>query len=131
MVNANVNANANRPANSNINASGVKTIDSSFSIKADNGKYTVTGVVPDEATRKQIVDALTAQYGAANVDFAGLRVDASARPFAAGWWDNFAKMLPNLKDWKNGTLSFAGNAITAASGLPQSALDQIKSLFTG
>lgn len=129
--NVNANANANRAVNSNLNAAAVKTTDSSFSIRADNGKYTVTGVVPDEATKKQIVDALTAQYGAGNVDFAGLRVDANAKPFAAGWWDNFAKMLPNLKDWKTGTLAFAGNAITTASGLPQAALDQIKSLFAG
>jgi uncharacterized protein YidB (DUF937 family)/outer membrane protein OmpA-like peptidoglycan-associated protein len=131
VTNANVNANANRAANSNLNANAARTIDSSFSIKADNGKYTVTGVVPDEATKKQIVDALTAQYGAGNVDFTGLRVDASAKPFAARWWDNFAKMLPNLKEWKTGTLAVAGNAVTTASGLPQAALDQIKSLFAG
>jgi OmpA-OmpF porin, OOP family len=127
--NINANANSNRPTNANANANTVaKTSDASFSLKATDGKYTATGVVPDEATRRQIVDALTAQYGAGNVNFDGLRIDASARPFAAGWWDNFSKLLPNLKDWKTGELSFVGNSITAA-GLSQAAIDQIKSLF--
>ncbi len=128
-TNSNANANANRTAvNANANAA---TVESSFSIKAEDGKYTVTGVVPDEATKKKIVDALTAQYGAANMNFDGLKVDAKAKPFADGWWDNFAKVLPNLKDWKTGSLAFAGNAITEAAGLPAAALDQLRSLFTG
>ena len=126
----NVNTNKANTVTTNSNST-TKMVDSSFSIKADNGKYTVSGVVPDEATKKQIMDALTAQYGAGSVDFAGLRVDASVKPFAAGWWDNLSKMLPNLKDWKTGELGFAGNAITAATGLPQAALDQLKNLFSG
>ncbi len=132
-VTTNVNSNSN--SNSNANASkavtGAKQVDSSFSIKADNGKYTITGTVPDEATKKQIMDAMTAQYGAGNVNFDGLKVDANAKPFAAGWWDSFAKLLPNLKDWKTGSITFAGNAITEAAGLPAAATAQIKSLFSG
>lgn len=128
-------SNANRNANGNVNRSAVNTsakaVDSSFKIDAKDGKYTVSGVVPDQATFDKIKAALIAQYGEANVDFTGLKVDANAKPFAAGWWDNFAKMLPNLKDWKTGAIAFAGNAITEASGLPAVALDQIKSLFAG
>jgi uncharacterized protein YidB (DUF937 family)/outer membrane protein OmpA-like peptidoglycan-associated protein len=128
-TNSNANANANRGAvNANANTAALQ---SSFAIKADNGKYTVTGVVPDEATKKKIVDSLTAQFGADNVNFDGLKVDAKAEPFADGWWDNFAKMLPNLKDWKTGSLAFAGNAITEAAGLPAAAMDQLRSLFSG
>ena len=127
-TNSNVNANGNKAVVTNGNSTA-KAVDSSFSIKADNGKYVVTGVVPDEATKKQIMDALTAQYGAGNVDFAGLKVDAAAKPFGAGWWDNFSKMLPNMKDWKTGELSFVGSAITVANGLPAAALAQLKSLF--
>ncbi len=125
--NTNTNANANK-SNANV-TTDVKTVDSSFTLKAENGKYIVSGVVKDEATKKQIMDALTAQYGAGNVDFAGLKVDANAKPFGTGWWDNFSKMLPSLKDWKTGELSFVGSAITSAVGLPQAAMDQIKSLF--
>lgn len=132
-VNSSVNkANTNAAANTVSNAnSAAKTVDSSFKIEAKDGKYIVSGVVPDQATADKIKAALTAQYGAGNVDFAGLKVDANAKPFAADWWTNFEKMLPNLKDWKTGTLAFAGNAITAASGLPQAASDQLKSLFSG
>ena len=114
------------PANTN---QAFKTVDSSFSVKADNGKYVVSGVVENEATKKQIMDAMTAQYGAGNVDFAGLKVDAAAKPFGANWWENFSKMLPSLKDWKTGELSFVGNAVTVANGLPATAVDQLKSLF--
>ncbi|MGI8786509.1 MAG: OmpA family protein [Pyrinomonadaceae bacterium] len=123
------NANTNKASlNSNVNASA-KTVNSSFDLKADNGKYVASGVVPDEATKKQIADALTAQYGAGNVDFSGLKVEANAKPFNANWWTNFAALLPNLKDWKTGELSFVGNAITVANGLPQAAIDRLKTLF--
>ncbi len=119
----------------NVNRSAVnktaKTIDSSFRIDAIDGKYSVSGVVPDQATFDRIKAAFVAQYGEANVDFAGLKVDAAAKPLAASWWDNFAKMLPSLKDWRTGTLAFAGNAVTTVSGLPQAAIDQLKSLFAG
>jgi uncharacterized protein YidB (DUF937 family)/outer membrane protein OmpA-like peptidoglycan-associated protein len=122
------NTNANK---SNANTTSAKAVESSFSITAKDGKYTVTGVVPDQKTLDDIKAKLDAQFGAGNVDYTGLKVDATAKPFAAGWWDNFQKLLPNLKDWKNGTLAFAGSAITAASGLPQAAMDQLKSLFSG
>lgn len=122
------NTSANAPSNTNSTA---KTVDSSFKIEAKDGKYTVSGVVPDQVTLDKIKAALTAQYGAGNVDFSGLKVDANAKPFAADWWTNFEKMLPNLKDWKTGSLAFAESAITAASGLPAAAMDQLKSLFSG
>ena len=129
-VNANKSAANTNTANTNTN-SAIKTVDSSFRIEARDGKYTVSGVVPDQATLDKIKAALTAQYGAGNVDFAGLKVDASAKPFASDWWTNFEKMLPNLKDWKSGSLAFAGNAITDANGLPAAALAQINTLFSG
>ncbi len=125
----NANSTANK-TNSNANPTA-KTVDSSFKIEAKDGKYTVSGVVPDQKTLDEIKAKLDAQFGAGNVDYAGLKVDANAKPFAAGWWDNFQKLLPGLKDWKTGTLAFAGNAITTAVGLPTAALEQIKSLFSG
>ena len=130
VTNANLNANVNK-VNTNTNIAAVKTVDSSFSLKADNGKYVISGVVPDEATKKQMMDALTTQYGAGNVNFDGLKVDVNAKSFGANWRDNFNKLLPNLKDWKTGELSFVGNAITVASGLPNAAIEQIKLLFSG
>ncbi len=123
---------ATNASKSNSNAMPTaKSVESSFSITAKDGKYAATGVVADQKTFDEIKAKLESQFGAGNVDLTGLRVDASAKPFAIGWWDNFQKLLPNLKDWKNGTLSFAGNAITVATGLPAAALDQLKSLFTG
>lgn len=123
--------NANKAATNANTASTAKTVDSSFKLEAKDGNYIASGVVPDQATLDKIKAALTAQFGEGKVDFSGLKVDANAKPFAAGWWDNFAKVLPSLKDWKNGSISFLGNAIETATGLPQAAIDQIKSLFTG
>jgi outer membrane protein OmpA-like peptidoglycan-associated protein/uncharacterized protein YidB (DUF937 family) len=120
-------ANANKAAN----ADAAKVVESSFKIVAKDGKYVVTGVVQDQKTLDEIKAKLDAQFGAGNVDYSGMKVDATAKPFGAGWWDNFGKMLPNLKDWKNGSLAFAGSAITEAIGLPAAALDQLKSLFSG
>lgn len=133
---ATTNANASK-ANTNLNAntgsvnSAENTSDSSFKIEAKDSKYSVSGVVPDQATLDKIKASLTAQFGAGNVDFSGLKIDAKARPFAANWWTNFEQMLPNFKGWTNGTLSFVGNSIETASGLPAAALEQLKSLFGG
>lgn len=123
--------NANKAATNANTASTVKTVDSSFKLEAKDGKYIASGIVPDQATLDKIKAALTAQFGEGNIDFSGLKIDANAKPFATGWWDNFAKLLPSLKDWKTGSISFLGNAIETATGLPQAAIDQIKSLFTG
>ncbi len=128
-TNVNTNVNANK-GNTAIN-SAAKAVESSFNITAKDGKYTVTGVVPDQKTLDDMKAKLDAQFGAGNVDYTGLKVDANAKPFAAGWWDNFQKLLPSLKDWKTGSLAFAGSAITMASGLPQAAMDQLKTLFSG
>lgn len=126
---ANVTANANSNSMTTTTNTSAKVVDSSFRLEAKDGQYIVTGVVKDEATKKQIMDALNAEFGAGNVNFDGLKVDANAKDFGPGWWTNFSKMLPSLKDWKNGVLGFTGAAITEAGGLPQAALDQLKSLF--
>ncbi|MGI9034866.1 MAG: OmpA family protein [Pyrinomonadaceae bacterium] len=127
VTNANSNSNFNKTvANAN---TPVKIVDSSFKIEAKDGKYIVTGVVPDQKTLDDIKARLDAQFGAGNVDYTGLRVDANAKPFGANWQDNFVKILPNLKGWKTGTLAFVGSAITEAVGLPQAAINQLKTLF--
>jgi uncharacterized protein YidB (DUF937 family)/outer membrane protein OmpA-like peptidoglycan-associated protein len=124
----NVNTNVNKAVNANTNVVA-KVVESSFKLEAKDGKYFASGVVSDQKTFDDIKAKLDAQFGAGNVDYSGLKVDTNAKPFVAGWWDNFQKILPNLKDWKNGTLAFAGAAITTATGLPGAVIDQIKSLF--
>lgn len=131
-VNQRVNANANI-VNNNFNIqkpaeSSAPTIEPGFSIKAENGKYLVSGIVGDEATKKQIMEVMSAQFGADNVDFTNLKVDANAKNFAAGWWENVGKLLPDLKNWKTGELNFNGNTISA-SNLPQNAVNTLKTLF--
>lgn len=129
VTDTNANTNSETNVNSESNKETTGAVDSSFKIEAKDGKYTITGVVKDEATKKAIMDKLTAELGEGNVNFDGLKVDANAKDFGPGWWDNFGKMLPNLKDWKTGTLAFVGSAVTEASGLSDAATTQLKSLF--
>ena len=125
-TNANTNSNANKGAT---NANTAKVVDSSFKLVAKDGKYVASGVVADQKTLDDLKAKLTAQFGEGNVDFSGLKVDTTAKAFGTGWLDGFTKLLPNLKDWKNGAIAFVGSAITEAAGLPKAALDAIKSLF--
>lgn len=82
-------------------------------------------MIPDEATKKQIADALTARYGASNVNFDNLRVNTSAKPFAAGWWDNFSRILPNLKDWSLENYAPAGANFSATSAVLEAAISSV------
>lgn len=129
-TNTNTNTNTNKASNTNTNSTA-KVAESTFKIEAKDGKYTVTGLVQDQKTLDEIKAKLDAQFGAGNVDYTGLKVDATAKPFGEGWWAKFTQLLPNLKDWKTGVLAFAGSAITEAVGLPKAAMDSIGSIFKG
>lgn len=130
VTNTNTNSNANKVSNTNTNSTA-KVAESTFRIEAKDGKYTVTGLVQDQKTLDEIKAKLDAQFGAGNVDYSGLKVDATAKPFGEGWWAKFTQLLPSLKDWKTGVLAFAGSAITEAVGLPKAAMDSIGSIFKG
>lgn len=130
VTNTNTNSNANKVSNTNTNSTA-KVAESTFRIEAKDGKYTVTGLVQDQKTLDEIKAKLDAQFGAGNVDYSGLKVDATAKPFGDGWWAKFTQLLPSLKDWKTGVLAFAGSAITEAVGLPKAAMDSIGSIFKG
>lgn len=129
---ASPNTNANRTVNTvPTNANTVaKKNDSRVSLRAENGKYLVSGVVSSEAERNQISEAVRRQFGEANVDVSGLRVDASAR--TVNWLARFEQLLPDLKGWASGELTFEGeNSLRAAGSIPQTVIDRIKVLFTG
>jgi OmpA-OmpF porin, OOP family len=133
---ANVNANTNRAAlSSNANkiiaTATTAKIDPRLSVRAESGKYFVSGVVASETERNQIIEAMRRELGADAVDFAGLRVDASARP--AAWLAQFTELLPSLKGWTgSGELTFAGaNNLRASGNIPQTVVDRTKTLFAG
>ncbi|MBC7798479.1 MAG: OmpA family protein [Pyrinomonadaceae bacterium] len=117
----------------NTNTGEPKTLaklDSRVSIKAENGKYFLTGIVHDEATKNQMTEAAKKDFGEANVDASGLKVDANASQIT--WLSKFTELLPTLKDMKNGTLTFVGeNTLQAIGDIPQTVIDKSKSLLTG
>ena len=123
------NVNTNVRANTNT-ATTVAKVDPRLSIRAENGKYFVTGIVSSEAEKNQIMDAMNKEFGTGAVDFTGLKVDSKAR--AATWLAKFAELVPSLKGWTGGTLTFEGeNRLAATGNIPQTMIDKIKSLFTG
>ena len=127
-----------KPANSNTNSTNTNgatatdgEVESSVNIEAKDGKYTITGVVKDQATKDKILAEAEKTWGKDNVDVEGLKIDANAKPFADGWWDNFTKLLPDLKDWKDGAIGWTGNALKTIGEVPGAIADKLKSLFGG
>ena len=108
-----------------------EAVESSVEISAKDGKYTITGTVKDEETKANILKEAEAVWGAGNVDVEGLKVDANAKDFKEGWFDNFKNLLPDLKDWKEGSISWIGDTLKKVGDLPSAAIDKIKSLFSG
>lgn len=105
-------------------------IDPRVSIRAENARYFVTGTVASQAEKKQITEVMRRELGEANVDFANLRIDSNAK--SAGWLTKFAELVPTLKNWTSGTLTFEGeNRLAAAGNVPPTVIDKIKSLFPG
>lgn len=106
-------------------------VDSSVTVTAKDGKYTLTGVVPDQATKDKILAEAEATWGKGNVNVDGIKIDANAKPFASSWFDGFKNLLGSLKDWKNGSISWVGNTIKDVAGIPADILSKIGGWFTG
>ncbi len=127
---------ANTNSNSEATAEGEKpaggeTLVSSVNIEAKDGKYAITGVVKDEETKASVLKEAEAVWGAGNVDVSGLKVDTNAASFKDGWWEGFKSLLPDLKDWKTGSINWTGDAIKTVGDVPAGIADKIKSLFGG
>jgi OOP family OmpA-OmpF porin len=125
-----VNLNA-KNANANVAATTTMAkIDPRLSVKAENGKYFVSGAVSSEAEKNQIVEIMKKELGEANVDFSGLKVEPNAR--RADWLAKFVELAPSLKNWTGGALTFEGeNRLSVVGSIPQNVIDKIKSLFGG
>lgn len=125
------NTNTEENVNAGGNTTTAEAVDSSVNIEAKDGKYIITGVVKDEDTKNKIKAEAEKVWGAGNVDVEGLKVDANAKPFKDGWWNSFAALLPDLKDWKTGTINWTGDAIKTVGEIPAAIADKLKSLFSG
>jgi outer membrane protein OmpA-like peptidoglycan-associated protein len=107
----------------------VPTINSTLSLINDAGKVKFSGVVPDEATRKGILDQLRARFGDGN--FIGdIKVDPNAKPIA--WLGKLGDALKSF-NIPGAELSFDGDAIKVggdiAADLKAKLLDGLKSIF--
>ncbi len=121
----------NKNANTGAATAKEGEVESSVNIEAKDGKYTITGVVKDQETKDKILAEAEKTWGKGNVNVDGLKIDAKAKPFAEGWWDNFTKLLPDLKDWKDGAIGWTGNVLKTVGEIPGAIADKLKSLFGG
>lgn len=104
-------------ANSNTNAN-VALAAPSLKIAFENGKYRLTGTVPDEATKQQLIDKAKAVYGEGNfID--ELKVGGVSKP---SWLQSILALLPFTKNGvTNGGLSVQGNSISLVGEVPTQA----------
>jgi OmpA-OmpF porin, OOP family len=79
----------------------------------EDGKITLSGIVPDEATKTKILDAAKAAYGADNVIDKTLEVKEGAK---SDWVDAALGILPELKAPVKGGGLTATNASLAVRG---------------
>lgn len=96
-----------------------------FGLKVANGKVTLTGTVPDEATKAALLQRATEVYGAGNftdeIKVAGPSETAAATPV----WLNHALGLMTLgKGYStlNGSLDLTGKSLTANGLVPDEAM---------
>jgi outer membrane protein OmpA-like peptidoglycan-associated protein/uncharacterized protein YidB (DUF937 family) len=108
----------------------VPSINSKLDLTVVDGKIKASGIVPDEATKANILNQLKTAYGEGQFVDDKLVVDAKARPaeFAA----NLSQALGEFKlpGTSGAQLSFDGSAINI-SGLVGAAADALKAKLAG
>jgi outer membrane protein OmpA-like peptidoglycan-associated protein/uncharacterized protein YidB (DUF937 family) len=97
-----------------------------------DGKVNVSGQVASDADKTKLMDALTAAFGAGNVD-GDITVDANSLP--AGWMDKLIGLLPDLKA-SGLKLGFDGDKINIdTSAMPEdqrfALSDKLRGAFGG
>jgi outer membrane protein OmpA-like peptidoglycan-associated protein/uncharacterized protein YidB (DUF937 family) len=105
------------------------TVDPTLTLSNQDGKVTYSGLVRDESTRTQIVDALRRTFGEANVQ-GDLRIDGNVR--RASWLphvgDIFATLqIPGVQFALNGDAVKLGGWLSAADR--QALGDRLQTIF--
>jgi OmpA-OmpF porin, OOP family len=78
-------------------------------LQLENGKVTLTGVVPTEADRQKLLTAATNSYGSSNIIDKLTVADTASLP---GWWSKLTAIFDNLKGINNHGLSHSGDVAT-------------------
>lgn len=90
---------------------------SSVTIKIQNGKYLVSGLVPDEITKNTIIEKIRTRFGN-NTNFDKLNIDSNVEPFANDWQKEFDKLLSNVNTGTNGLIGFVSRPKKVISDFP-------------
>lgn len=85
-----------------------QTVNSSVTIRIDRGKYMVSGVVPSDSIKTEVVEKIKTSLGG-SPDFGKLIVQRDAKYFYPGWQAELDKSLPKIKSWKSGVFIFSHN----------------------
>jgi OmpA-OmpF porin, OOP family len=113
--NSNVAANTNTKVNSNTNATLAAP---SLKIMSENGKYRLTGTVPDQNTKDKLIARAKEVYSEGNyID--ELKVGGVSNP---SWMSSVFALLPFTKNGvTNGGLSAEGNSVSLIGQVPTQA----------
>lgn len=105
-------------------------ISPSLSVKMENGKIVLTGMLPDQATKDKVIARAKELYGEGNYEDQ-LKVDASAKQ--EGWLASAVALLPPLgKEMTSGEVGIKDGELVATGELTTQAAkdDYLKSLQT-
>ncbi len=104
-------ANANN--NSNV---AVSLAPASFKAETKDGKFVVSGIVPDQATKDQLLAKAREIHGAENVVD---QVTVDAKTAKPSWLSGVLALLPfTAKDVKNGGISVEGKSLSLLGQVP-------------
>lgn len=106
-----------------------QNLESSITIKINDGNYTVSGVVTSDAVKNEVVGKIKAQFGS-NVDFRNLIVRADAESLRSNWQTEFDRCLSIIKSLKTVTFVFSNKQIPADTEYPRLPDEILNARFT-
>jgi peroxiredoxin len=89
-----------------------QTLNSSITIRMSGGRVVVSGIVPDDFVKKEVIEKIKTQLGG-NADFSKLTIQRSAEPFRIDWRTELDKSLLKIKGWESGVFIFSNSKTLA------------------
>lgn len=92
---------------------GIPLLESSILIDKADEKILVSGILPNENVKKELLDIVTDYFGP-DINFANLKTDSNAKDFGIDWKTKLRQLLNKSKSVKKGLIKFG----TDKSDLP-------------
>ena len=106
-----------------------QTVNSSVTIRIDGESYVVSGIVPNDSVKEEVIEKIKTRLGG-KVDFGQLTVRREAEFFEPDWQTNLDESLQKIKDWKSGVLIFSNGKNPVDKNYPPLPADIANARFT-